>query len=87
MCGEIYKIGNKMWKLYVKKNKHPYNILTIIMILLGIGLDDLFILLSSWRHTSCSLATEERMALTLKNAAVSITITSATDALAYGVGK
>ena len=53
----------------------------------GIGLDDMFILVSAWRHTSVHLPTEERMALTLKHAAVSITITSVTDALAFGVGE
>ena len=53
----------------------------------GIGIDDMFILVSSWRYTSFKLSTEERLGQTLKDAAVSITITSVTDALAFGVGE
>ena len=46
----------------------------------------MFILVSSWRYTSFKLSTEERLGQTLKDAAVSITITSITDALAFGIG-
>ena len=53
----------------------------------GIGIDDLFILISCWRYTSFKLSVEERLGRTLKLAAVSITITSITDALAFGISK
>ena len=53
----------------------------------GIGLDNMFILVSSWRYTSVHLLTEERVARMLKDSAVSITITTLTDALAFGAGK
>ena len=46
----------------------------------------MFILVSCWRYTSFKLSTEERLGQTLKHAAVSITITSITDALAFGIG-
>ena len=47
----------------------------------------MFVMVSAWRHTSIYLNVEERMGLTMKDAAVSITITSVTDALAFGIGK
>ena len=56
-------------------------------VLSGIGIDDLFILVSAWRYTNYNLDVEERMGQTLKSSAVSITITSVTDALAFGIGK
>ena len=46
----------------------------------------MFILVSSWRHTSYLLSVEERMGKTCENAAVSITLTTLTDALAFGIG-
>ena len=59
----------------------------ILVSFTGIGIDDMFILVSSWRYTSFKLSTEERLGQTLKDAAVSITITSITDALAFGIGE
>ena len=53
----------------------------------GIGLDDLFIIISAWRYTDYTLPVPERVALTFQSAAVSITLTSLTDALAFCVGK
>ena len=52
----------------------------------GIGLDDVYILVSSWRFTSVTMSTEGRVEQMLKDSAVSITITSVTDVLAFGIG-
>ena len=52
----------------------------------GIGIDDMFIMLAAWRKTNPMAPVEERMAQTYSEAAVSITITSITDALAFGIG-
>ena len=51
----------------------------------GIGVDDMFVMVSSWRFTSPSKSVEERMAKMMSTAAVSITITSLTDALAFAL--
>ena len=56
------------------------------MCLTGIGLDDMYIVVSAWRYTSPAWSVEERTGRTLQSAAVSITITSLTDGLAFGVG-
>ena len=54
--------------------------------MIGIGIDDMFILVSAWRYTSTKLSVEERIGQTLQSAAVSITITSVTDGLAFAIG-
>lgn len=56
------------------------------LICAGIGVDDMFIMISAWRQASVSRSIEDRMSETLKEAALSITITSLTDALAFGIG-
>ena len=47
----------------------------------------MFILISAWRYTSVFLPADERLAVTMKTSAVSITITSVTDALAFCIGE
>ncbi|KAJ8036579.1 Patched domain-containing protein 3 [Holothuria leucospilota] len=66
----------------------PFNQVTLSMpfIILGIGLDDMFIMNSAWRMTDINLSVKKRMAATYEDAAVSITITSLTDIIAFCVG-
>ena len=52
----------------------------------GIGADDMFELMTEWRSTSTRENTELRLANTLRSAAVSITITSLTELLAFCIG-
>ena len=53
------------------------------MVFVGIGVDDMFVMVSSWRHTNPPKSVEERMGQMMSTAAVSITITSLTDTLAF----
>ncbi|XP_066538156.1 patched domain-containing protein 3-like [Hoplias malabaricus] len=55
-------------------------------LILGIGVDDMFIMLSCWQKSKVKDEVENRMAETYKEAAVSITITTLTDVLAFYIG-
>ncbi|XP_043081811.1 patched domain-containing protein 3-like [Puntigrus tetrazona] len=55
-------------------------------LILGIGVDDMFIMLSNWQQTKVKDPVEKRMAETFKEAAMSITITTLTDVLGFYIG-
>ncbi|XP_075067333.1 patched domain-containing protein 3 [Mixophyes fleayi] len=55
-------------------------------LILGVGVDDMFIMISSWQQTKVKSKVEDRMAETYADAAVSITITTLTDVLAFYIG-
>ncbi|XP_063159553.1 patched domain-containing protein 3-like [Candoia aspera] len=55
-------------------------------LILGVGVDDMFILVSCWQHTKVKDSVKDRMANTYSEAAVSVTITTLTDILAFYIG-
>ncbi|XP_048862074.1 patched domain-containing protein 3 [Brienomyrus brachyistius] len=55
-------------------------------LILGIGVDDMFIMIASWQQTNVQDDVRDRMAHTYKEAAISITITTLTDVLAFYIG-
>ncbi|KAI2650880.1 Patched domain-containing protein 3 [Labeo rohita] len=52
----------------------------------GVGVDDMFIMISCWQKTEVNKDVEVRLAETYKEAGVSITITTLTDVLAFYIG-
>ncbi|XP_072535248.1 patched domain-containing protein 3-like [Salminus brasiliensis] len=55
-------------------------------LILGIGVDDMFIMLANWQQTNVRDPVEKRMADTYKEAAMSITITTLTNVLGFYIG-
>ncbi|XP_078596441.1 patched domain-containing protein 3-like [Branchiostoma floridae x Branchiostoma japonicum] len=64
----------------------PTHVAMVPFLLLGIGVDDMFIMIASWRKTDSRLAVPERTGHALADAATAITITSLTDCVAFAVG-
>lgn len=60
--------------------------LALPFLMIGIGIDDTFVMLAAWRRTSIKSSVPERMAQMLSEAAVSITITSVTDFFSFWIG-
>ncbi|KAM8967154.1 patched domain-containing protein 3-like [Pelodytes ibericus] len=55
-------------------------------LILGVGVDNMFIIISCWQKTKVKATLEDRMADTYQEAAVCITITTLTDVLALYIG-
>ncbi|XP_037089285.1 patched domain-containing protein 3-like [Pollicipes pollicipes] len=55
-------------------------------LMLGIGIDDTFVMLAAWRRTRIQDSVPERLSHAYEEAAVSITITSLTDMFSFWVG-
>lgn len=60
--------------------------LAVPFLMLGIGIDDTFVMLGAWRRTSPRDSVPDRLGECFKDAAVSITITSLTDMLSFWIG-
>ncbi|XP_067141863.1 patched domain-containing protein 3-like [Centruroides vittatus] len=60
--------------------------MALLFLLMGIGLDDSFVLLSAWRRTNSKDSVVKRMNHTFSEAGISITITSLTNVASFCVG-
>ena len=63
--------------------------LASLFLLLGVGMDDAFVMLNSWKRIKAirpEESVEEKMQKTYKDAAVSITITSMTNIVSFMIG-
>ncbi|VDD92064.1 unnamed protein product [Enterobius vermicularis] len=67
---------------------YPFsNILTVVpFLVVTIGIDDAFLILAGWRHSSSISTFEKRMGATLAKSGASVTVTSVTDVLCFAVG-
>ena len=53
---------------------------------LGLGVDDMFILMAGYRQTDIRLSHLDRISETYRTSAISVTITSLTDIIAFCIG-
>ena len=60
---------------------------TIIILILGIGVDDMFVICNAVDQTPLDLPASKRIKLAMRHAGPSITITSLTDCLAFFIGS
>ncbi|KAM3727225.1 Patched-related protein [Dirofilaria immitis] len=59
---------------------------TMPFLILAVGVDDAFLMLGAWRTTDRRLSVEKRMAMTMSDAGLSITVTSVTDFGCFALG-
>lgn len=66
----------------------PYNtvVQTVPFLLVGLGMDDTFVIMGAYSMVPHSLPLEERIARTMQQAGSSILFTSVTDFVAFSVG-
>ncbi|XP_067119689.1 patched domain-containing protein 3-like [Centruroides vittatus] len=60
--------------------------ISVPFLILGIGVDDSFVLIAAWRRSNPKLSVESRMGESYSEAAVSITLTSVTNFLSFSIG-
>ena len=72
------------WLIGIKFNKV---VQVLILILLGIGVDDTFVIMDSWASLSKVADKKERMITALRHAGPAITVTSITDLVAFLSGS
>ncbi|XP_023229394.1 patched domain-containing protein 3-like isoform X2 [Centruroides sculpturatus] len=70
---------------YCKTDYISLNVI-IVFLILGVGIDDGFILIAAWRRTDVNASVPHRMKETYAEAAVSITITSLSNFFAFCMG-
>ncbi|KAK6996580.1 hypothetical protein SK128_026715 [Halocaridina rubra] len=66
----------------------PYGPINSVLpvLLVGLGVDDMYVIVAAWEASSGSISLRERAKKTLKHAGVAVTVTSLTDAVAFLVG-
>lgn len=86
VAGPLMAIGTAFGLLFLVGV--PFNSITFVMpfLIIGVGSDDVFIIIHAMRKTDKKKSLEEQVAETMEEAGPSITVTSVTNILSFGIG-
>ncbi|CAD6186807.1 unnamed protein product [Caenorhabditis auriculariae] len=86
VAGPLMAIGTTFGFLFLLG--YPFNSIALVMpfLIIGVGSDDVFIIIHAMRKTDKRKSLEEQIAETMEEAGPSITVTSATNILSFGIG-
>ncbi|CAI4225069.1 unnamed protein product [Auanema sp. JU1783] len=86
IMGPLMAVGTTFCLLFLFG--YPFNSITLVMpfLIIGVGSDDVFIIIHAMRKTDKRKGLEHQIAETMEEAGPSITVTSVTNILSFGIG-
>ncbi|EPB79954.1 patched family protein [Ancylostoma ceylanicum] len=86
VAGPLMAVGTTFCLLFLMG--FPFNSITLVMpfLIIGVGSDDVFIIIHAMRKTDKRTSLEDQIAETMEEAGPSITVTSVTNILSFGIG-
>ncbi|ETN70385.1 patched family protein, partial [Necator americanus] len=86
VAGPLMAVGTTFCILFLLG--FPFNSITLVMpfLIIGVGSDDVFIIIHAMRKTDKRKSLEDQIAETMEEAGPSITVTSVTNILSFGIG-
>lgn len=86
VAGPLMAVGTTFCMLFLLG--FPFNSITFVMpfLIIGVGCDDVFIIIHAMRKTNKKMPMEDQIAETMEEAGPSITVTSLTNILSFGIG-
>ncbi|KAK6758404.1 hypothetical protein RB195_015926 [Necator americanus] len=86
VAGPLMAVGTTFCFLFLLG--FPFNSITLVMpfLIIGVGSDDVFIIIHAMRKTDKRKSLEDQIAETMEEAGPSITVTSVTNILSFGIG-
>uniref|UniRef100_A0A5S6QSL0 SSD domain-containing protein n=1 Tax=Trichuris muris TaxID=70415 RepID=A0A5S6QSL0_TRIMR len=87
LLSAVFAILTSTGILFYCRYSYVPMVMMMPFLVLSVSVDNVFLMLSSWRATKCSNTVEDRTAESVGSSAVSILITSLTDGLSFLVGN
>ncbi|KAK6042043.1 hypothetical protein COOONC_20451 [Cooperia oncophora] len=86
IAGPLLAVGTTFCSLFLLG--FPFNSITLVMpfLIIGVGSDDVFIIIHAMRKTNKKMPLEDQIAETMEEAGPSITVTSLTNILSFAIG-
>ncbi|XGW06923.1 hypothetical protein V3C99_016883, partial [Haemonchus contortus] len=86
VAGPLMAVGTTFCSLFLLG--FPFNSITLVMpfLIIGVGSDDVFIIIHAMRKTNKRMSLEDQIAVTMEEAGPSITVTSLTNILSFAIG-